>query len=167
MMTAAQDPSPWAAYHARMRRSLSLLLMLVLVLRGLAGTAMAAGVLPPAAAHGGMHSGQPAFSAPAPPAHHHASSHARAEAAHPHGHHGGADAEAMGRPTCEGSGIGGTCTDEHHAATCSACEICHAAMLNVPSVHIPGHRPPGALRVLAAAPFESAAPARAIKPPIA
>jgi len=48
-----------------------------------------------------------------------------------------------------------------------ACEICHSAMLDVPAALTPVHQPPGPLRALSAAPFDSAPAALAIKPPIA
>ena len=111
---------------------------------------------------------------PATQTHHHAGAHAEAGAAHPQGAHGGAQFEALAgvaaEAACDGTAdcADHTCTDGgHHAATCSACEICHSAMLDVPSVDVPGHRPAGSLRMVAAAPFDSAPPARAIKPPIA
>jgi hypothetical protein len=169
-----------------MRRGLSLLLMVVLVLRGLTGTAMAAGVLPPlqpaATAHSHTQS-DTARAAPHAPAEAH-----QAPGAHPgsppppestaaepetdHDHHDHDHDHASAVPasvdvaTCDGSSTGCAAHD-HHASACSACEICHSAMLDVPAALTPVHQPPGPLRALSAAPFDSAPAALAIKPPIA
>ena len=152
-----------------MRRGLSLLLMVVLVLRGLASTAMAAGVLPPATAHAGLHS-HAAASATAlhanPAAHQQAlGADPVVEGAHQQGHGGGGGATA-GMSASGGSDAG--CADAgHHATGCSACEICHSAMLDVPAVQVPKCQAPSGLRMPFASRFDSAPPARAIKPPIA
>lgn len=178
-----------------MRRGLSLLLMVVLVLRGLTGTAMAAGVLPPlqpaaaphshqqadtarGAAHApaearqapsaghGAHQGslEPAESTAVEPAtdhdhHDHDHDHARATPA-------AGDVVAGDAAACDGTSTGCAAHD-HHASACSACEICHSAMLDVPAALTPAHEPPGPLRTLSAAQFDSAPAALAIKPPIA
>lgn len=151
-----------------MRRSLSLVLMVVLVLRGLTGTAMAAGVLPSllqAAASQQSHAH--ALLAPGEPAAHH--EHAAAPADPPHGPGHGATLQlhaAGGTAPCE-EADGGCSAQEHHALACSACEICHSAMLEAPALRVPGLAPAGPLRATATAQFDSAPPARAIKPPIA
>lgn len=149
-----------------MRRGLYLVLMMVLVLRGLAGTAMAAGVLPPlltqevAEQHQGHQGHQ----------HHHDGVDAEADSAKLMGatdpehssHHGLQAAHAA----CDDAAQGCTAHD-HHSATCSACEICHSAMLDVPTRLTLPPAAPGSLLALAAAPFDSAPAALAIKPPIA
>lgn len=145
-----------------MRFGLSFLLMVVLVLRGLAGTAMAAGIVPPL-----LQVGEPQthHSVPSAPT--------ALEAAGPqsHGqHHEPAAPTLAPMPaellTCDESTAGCT-AHEHHAAACSACEICHSAMLDAPAALTQAHLPPGPLRPLSTADFDSAAAALAIKPPIA
>lgn len=169
-----------------MRRGLSLLLMVVLVLRGLTGTAMAAGVLPPlqpaAAAHSHIQA-DAAHAAPHTPAEAHQvpssapggpqppeSTAAEPEADHDHHDHDHDHASAapagVDMAACDG-GSTGCAAHDHHASACSACEICHSAMLDVPTALTPAHQPPGPLRALSAAPFDSAPAALAIKPPIA
>ena len=173
-----------------MRRGLSLLLMVVLVLRGLTGTAMAAGVLPPLQPAAAAHSHIQADTAHAA---HHTSAEAHqtpaatsgaqpsgpqlpeSTAAEPetdHDHHDHDHDHASAVPAgvdvaaCDGSSTGCAAHD-HHASACSACEICHSAMLDVPAALTPAHQPPGPLRALSAAQFDSAPAALAIKPPIA
>lgn len=174
-----------------MRRGLSLLLMVVLVLRGLTGTAMAAGVLPPLQPPAAPHSHFQADAASVAPhapaevhqapsathgAHHGSSPPASGSTAtepaadhdhHDHDHdHASAAPAGLDVATCDGSSTGCAAHD-HHASACSACEICHSAMLDVPTARTPAHQPPGPLRALSAAPFDSAPAALAIKPPIA
>ena len=167
-----------------MRRGFFFLLMVVLVLRGLTGTAMAAGVMAPLlptgpAQHTAVH--QPMAEGMA---HDHSHPHdqsvilAQAEDSAPadaHAHHGSPAAEpaldhsASHAAACQDHGTGcPTHSDhDHQSASCSACEICHSAMLDVPAVLTPAHQPPGPLRAPATAPFDSAPAALAIKPPIA
>ena len=193
------EPTLCAPYHSRMRRGLSLLLMVVLVLRGLTGTAMAAGVLPPLQPPAAPHSHIQADTARAAP-HTPAEAHQAPTAAHgahgahsahgthhgsppppestatepeaDHDHHDHDHDHALAAPAaadavaCDGSSTGCAAHD-HHASACSACEICHSAMLDVPAALTPVHQPPGPLRALGAAPFDSAPAALAIKPPIA
>lgn len=125
-----------------MRRIFPWLLMLLLVLRGLTGTAMASEWAPPL----------PVQSVPA-----------SAAASHmPHGmdaHQGAADA------ACD-SAAGDGCTAHPHSPACSACDICHSALLAPPVLAAaPGHAG-SAVRPGATTPFASAQAALAIKPPI-
>ena len=154
-----------------MRRGLSLLLMVVLVLRGLTSTAMAAGVLPPlqpaAAPHGHIQADTalvPHHGSPQPTE----STATEPEANHDHHDHDHASVvlAAADAAACNGASTGCAAHDQHTSA-CSACEICHSAMLDVPAVLTPAHQPPGPLRAPATAPFDSAPAALAIKPPIA
>ncbi|MFT4242686.1 MAG: hypothetical protein QM569_10425 [Acidovorax sp.] len=115
-----------------MRRGLYFVLMVVLVLRGLAGSAMAAGVLP-------------AVDAP------HHGHHTAAAAQHDSHHGGGADCAAH---------------DGQAASACSACGICHSAMLDAPTVLAQAAAITASALPDACARFESAPPAPAIKPPI-
>ena len=130
-----------------MRRGLFFVLMVVLVLRGLTGTAMAAGVLPPLAL-------------------------TQATAAHQH--------EAVQHTTHDDANhhstaadLGNHCADAsaechpHEHATCSACEICHSAMLAAPGVSPNVPRLPGAHLRHTPAPLHNAPAALLIKPPIA
>jgi len=137
-----------------MRRSLYFVLMVVLVLRGLTGTAMAAGILPATGA-----------------AHHQASVAEEHGGGH-HGAHAGTalpeDGPAHAVGCDDAASTTGCAAHEHHASTCSACEICHSAMLDAPPA--PAQAPvlaTGAGLPAASARFESALAAPAIKPPIA
>ncbi|MES2609196.1 MAG: hypothetical protein V4679_03095 [Pseudomonadota bacterium] len=153
-----------------MRRGpLFYLLMVVLVLRGLVGTAMAAGMVP-------MQHPAPAAVAQAPVAAQHHGQHddhaSATDADHAAGHgsmHGGqhapSDAASL---ACDGSAPGSTgCAAHSQHANCTACEICHTALMEPPAM------PAAPLPLLAGAapasatPFDSATAALAIKPPIA
>ena len=160
-----------------MRRALSLLLITFLVLRGLVGTAMAAGMLPPVAvahsnamgaqmgeaAHGGPHA-----EAAHPSDHHGAMDHAAAQAAHcgdseegeGHGHsHCASTAAATPAPTS-------TCADGH-GSTCTVCEICHATMV-LPAAPPAAQGPAPTAAIARAVRAPANAPvALARKPPIA
>ena len=167
-----------------MRRGFFFLLMVVLVLRGLTGTAMAAGIVAPLlpagpAQHTGAH--QPMaqgighdHSHP----HAHSATPAQAEGVAPadaHAHHGapaaepGIDHTASHSAAWQDPDAGCKSGDDHdhHSASCSACEICHSAMLGLPASLTPAPLPAGALLPLASAQFDSAPAALAIKPPIA
>lgn len=127
-----------------MRRGLYVLMMVVLVLRGLTGTAMAAGVLPPLAPLDAQHA-----------------QHQAQEQTHHHD-------EATTSAACDTSTAGCAAHEHgHHTAACSACEICHSAMLDAPATPTPGRLSPGPQRPLTTAQFDSAPLALAIKPPIA
>ena len=161
-----------------MRRGFYFVLMVVLVLRGLTGTAMAAGVLAP------LHPGGPEYleaqshaghgAAPAEPQGNaiHPTAHSSASGQVPHGVHAGdAVHDSLGHAVTavisSGDGyIAGCAGDDHHAATCSACDICHAAMLEALIATTPTHRALGGALPTASAAFHSASAALAIKPPI-
>ena len=167
-----------------MRRGFFFLLMVVLVLRGLTGMAMAAGIVAPLlpagpTQHTGAH--QPMaqgmghdHSHP----HDHSATPAQAEGVAPadaHAHHGapaaepGIDHTASHSAAWQDPDAGCKSGDDHdhHSASCSACEICHSAMLGLPASLTPAPLPAGALLPLASAQFDSAPAALAIKPPIA
>lgn len=168
-----------------MRRGFFFLLMVVLVLRGLTGTAMAAGIVAPLlpagpVQHTGAH--QPVAEGMAHDhshPHDHSATLAQAEDSAPadaHAHHDGPAAEpaidhttASHSAACQDHGTGcPTHGDhDHHSASCSACEICHSAMLGLPASLTPTPLPAGSLLPLASAQFDSAPAALAIKPPIA
>ena len=132
-----------------MRRGLFFILMVVLVLRGLTGTAMAAGVLPPLAL------------TQATAAHQHD------DAAAQHAIHDDASRHSTA------SDLGSHCQEAsaechpHEHATCSACEICHSAMLAAPGVSTTAARLPGAHLRHTPAPLHNSPAALLIKPPIA
>ena len=132
-----------------MRRGLFFILMVVLVLRGLTGTAMAAGVLPPLALTHAATAHQHAADAAQHATHDDASHHSTAADL---GNHC-ADASAECHP--------------HEHATCSACEICHSAMLAAPGVSTTAARLPSAHLRHTPAPLHNAPAALLIKPPIA
>lgn len=169
-----------------MRRGFYFLLMVVLVLRGLTGTAMAAGIVAPllpagTALHTEIH--QPMTDGTAPrqgQGHPHDQPATLAQAdglalTHDHAHHGTAAIEpAIDHPASHSAACldhGTSCPPhsghDHHSASCSACEICHSAMLGLPASLTPAPLPAGALLPLASAQFDSAPAALAIKPPIA
>jgi len=167
-----------------MRRGFFFLLMVVLVLRGLTGAAMAAGIVAPllpagAAQHTEAH--QPTAEGMAHDQghpHDRSATLAQAEGVAPadaHAHHGapaaepGIDHTASHSAACQDPDAGCKSGDDHdhHSASCSACEICHSAMLGLPASLTPAPLPAGALLHLASAQFDSAPAALAIKPPIA
>ena len=146
-----------------MRRGLFFILMVVLVLRGLTGTAAAAELMPPLMPAGAHHEQVQD--------HTHGDAFVAGAAADDSSHHQGIHASTAAQPSqaaawCEGAT--NPC-DPHaqSASTCSACEICHSAMLT-PSVPLAQTSlPVGHSRPLACAPFHSAFAALTIKPPIA
>ena len=167
-----------------MRRGFFFLLMVVLVLRGLTGTAMAAGIVAPLlpagpAQHTGAH--RPMAEGMGHDHSHvldHSATLAQAEGVAPadaHAHHGapaaepGIDHTASHSAAWQDPDAGCKSGDDHdhHSASCSACEICHSAMLGLPASLTPTPLPAGALLPLASAQFDSAPAALAIKPPIA
>ncbi|RZJ11824.1 MAG: hypothetical protein EON50_12410 [Acidovorax sp.] len=164
-----------------MRRGFYLVLMVVLVLRGLTGTAMAAGVLAP------LHPGvAPSLAVQSHAGHGAGPAEVRADAGHHTAHsfadgqvpHGIPAADAAPDPsthavaaeiavTPPGDGdLAGCAGDDHHATACSACDICHAAMLEALIATTPAHRALGGALPTASAAFHSASAALAIKPPI-
>lgn len=152
-----------------MRRGpLFYVLMVVLVLRGLVGTAMAAGMVP-------MQHPAPAAMVQATVADHHHGQHDHAtapDAVHAPDHgsmHGGdhaaADAAAL---ACDGTTPGSTgCATHSQHANCTACEICHTALMEPPAMPAAPLPLAAGAAPAAATPFDSATAALAIKPPIA
>ena len=133
-----------------MRRGFFFLLMVVLVLRGLTGTAMAAGIVAPLLPAGPtQHTGAHQPMAEGMGHDHsrvldHSATVVQAEDLAPadaHAHHDGPAAEpaidhtASPSAACQDHGAGcPTHSDhDHHSASCSACEICHSAMLGLPA----------------------------------
>lgn len=152
-----------------MRRGpLFYLLMVVLVLRGLMGTAMAAGMLP--MQHG------PAVAVQAEAADHHVQ-HGHAsptDAAAGHGNlHAGMHGDDHGATSvaplaCDGATPGSTgCATHNQHANCTACEICHTALMEPPAMPAAPLPLVAGAAPAAATPFDSATAALAIKPPIA
>ncbi len=150
-----------------MRRGFFLFLMVLLVLRGLTSTAMAAGMVTPmgAAAYPAQALG-------------HAASATHPDHGHDHGpgqqeeqdgamsHHGGQAHHAASSPCIGESGPACDSGPAHHAGACTACEICHSAALTPPALaspllHAAAHVVPGA-----SARFDSAPVSRTVKPPI-
>ncbi len=160
-----------------MRRALSLLLITFLVLRGLVGTAMAAGMLPPMAlAHSNVMAAQMGEAAHGGP---------HADAVHPSGHQGAMDHTAGQAAHCDDSEKGdghahtpcasttaatpaptSTCADGH-GNTCTVCEICHATMV-LPAAPPAAQGPTPTAAIARAVRTPANAPvALAHKPPIA
>jgi hypothetical protein len=122
-----------------MRRGLSFVLVMLLVLRGLLGDAMAMGIAPAATpihtatamAHSSHHTGHAEHAAPA---------------------------HCTPSPTPDAGG------SDH--AGCTACGICHSAASPLEAFMPPLAPAPGTLRPFGGARFASAPAAQAIKPPI-
>ena len=175
-----------------MRRIFPLVLMLLLVLRGLVGTAMAAGMMPaggpahsaeaaqpllhpahspdsPGNAGNAGNAGSPVLTATAAAPLGMVVHTLHAAAANPHGM---APEPAPGlHPPCAGAApaaCDGTSPDHAHSPLCSACEICHSALLAPPPpAAVPHGVSAGQVQAGASDRFASAAAALAIKPPIA
>ncbi|MBV7540979.1 hypothetical protein [Acidovorax sp. sic0104] len=176
-----------------MRRGFYFVLMMVLVLRGLMGSAMATGMAMPAPLQPGheaaVHSHTASGHGLAPAnAMRSASGAAPAEqefspaivdvpaSSHDHDHgsdhdhdHGQALQDGTHVMACHGaSDSTGACGGHsHHTGACSACGICHSAMLEAPGVVTPAPHPQRTALPRAFSQFDSAPAARAIKPPIA
>ena len=136
-----------------MRRSLSFVLVMLLVLRGLLGDAMAMGLVP--------------ASLPTAPLHHQTAMAAEGGAGnhqqHPMGIDERATVTAAFEPACA--------ADEADCAqasgdACSACGVCHSAMFTSAALALQLTHQSFALRPVGHTPFASAAAALAIKPPI-
>ncbi len=162
-----------------MRRPLSIVLVLLLVLRGLLGDAMAMGAAPVMSALALAAASVPALD-PASALHHHAPEIAREitqspdspeqhHAAHAadHGpdhashaeHSAGCAPQASGHP-------GGGCGEHEHGPSCTLCGICHSALFTPGQIGSDGAAPSAALRPQGSTRFASAAKLQAIKPPI-
>ena len=143
-----------------MRRGLSFLLVLLLVLRGLLGDAMAMGKAP--------------MLAPATTAHHHRLASTPLDGLHlamgqdAHGEHGqhGAPMAASAK-ACSPDPASPGCHHSHEGmASCSACGICHSALSQPHLPALPQAQAPATLRPLGTTRFASAPAALLIKPPI-
>ena len=142
-----------------MRRLLPWFLMLLLALRGLTGVAMAAEAAPEAlrqsaqtiqvaqALASASHSAHSAHSADAHPATADSAIHSAA---------------AVACPTGSGDG----CSAHTNSPACSACDICHTALLVTPVASRLNGPTGSPVQAAAATPFASALAAPAIKPPI-
>ncbi len=157
-----------------MRRGFYFVLMVVLVLRGLTGTAMAAGVLPPLQPAEAQHMQAHSHLAAMESADATVPIHRLDLAAQAHNGNGTPDhppplaiqATAAAEPACDGHPP--ECdAHSHHSATCSACEICHSAMLSATAPKACAHSSRGAELPTASARFDSAPAALSFKPPIA
>lgn len=145
-----------------MRRGLSFVLVMLLVLRGLLGDAMAMGTAP--------------VLAPTEPAHHQASAdtgsalNARMDPQTSpdgcvHADHPGHKVQVATTCTAFKTSAGSDCSHEH-GPTCSTCNICHSALFT-PDLPVPPQAlASAALRPLGGERFVSAPAALLIKPPI-
>lgn len=134
-----------------MRACLSLLLILMLALRGLMGDAMAMGMVAPVM--------------PAAMAEHHASS--LADHADMGTSHTSADSSHCSTgddPACHGDH--GKHDPAQHGASCSACGICHSAVDLFNDAGFAALAPALLARASGSAPFASALLTQASKPPI-
>jgi len=150
-----------------MRRGFFFLLMVVLVLRGLTGTAMAAGIVAPLLPAGPAHQTTALHQDHRAGSGHDEQAGGSAHDGHDghHDHHSD-EAAASHATACQDASTGGADHD-HHSASCSACEICHSAMLGLPASLTPIPLSAGALLPLASAQFDSVPAAQIVKPPIA
>ena len=145
------EPFRTGVYHSPMRRILSLALVVMLVLRGLVGTAMAAGVMPSLPVQGAT---LPTLASPADNHDGHAM----------HADHG--DAHPSAAPaTCHDTSASG-CSPHEHSPTCADCDICHSAMLAPPGLPAQPLHLRSAVRSAHTVPFTSVQAARSTKPPI-
>lgn len=158
-----------------MRRPLSIVLVLLLVLRGLLGDAMAMGAAPVMSALAPAAASVPAL-APASALHHHAPEIAQEIAQSPDGpeqhhaahaadhashveHSAGCAPQASGHP-------GGSCGEHEHGPSCTLCGICHSALFTPGQIGSDGAAPAAPLRPQGSTRFVSATKLQAIKPPI-
>jgi hypothetical protein len=166
-----------------MRRPLSIVLVLLLVLRGLLGDAMAMGAAPVMSALAPAAASAPAL-APASALHHHAPEIAREVALEimqspdsPEQHHATHAADhgpdhashaehSAGCAPQAGGPAGGSCGEHEHGPSCTLCGICHSALFTPGQIGSDGAAPSAALRPQGSARFASAAKLQAIKPPI-
>lgn len=140
-----------------MRRSLSFMLVVLLVLRGLLGDAMAMGVAPVALPTA------PLDQRTAMPAERGVVSH--------HQGHAGADAATVAAaatpPACTAEDAADALHCGHASGpACSACGICHSALFAMSALLQPLALQSVALQPVGHTPFASAAAALATKPPI-
>lgn len=162
-----------------MRRPLSIVLVLLLVLRGLLGDAMAMGAAPVMSALAPVAASVPAL-APASALHHHAPEitqeiaqspdspgqhHAAHAADHGSEHASHAEHSAGCAPQASGH-PGGSCGEHEHGPSCTLCGICHSALFTPGQIGSDGAAPAAALRPQGSTRFASAAKLQAIKPPI-
>ena len=138
-----------------MRRGLSFILVLLLVLRGLLGDAMAMGTAPVVAPTASVHH-------PAPTASEHSTA-SQGMPSHGENHAGTTGHNPVATATC--SAQASDCGHEH-GPTCSACGVCHSALFTPDLLAQPLLPQPSALRPLGGTRFASASAALAIKPPI-
>lgn len=161
-----------------MRRMLSFFLVMLLVLRGLAGDAMAMGTLPTmpmvAVAHASLVDGAGHRTVADGAAHagHHA---APAWAAEPlsldhHGqagdHRAGAQSGSCAAAGADVDALSPHCGDHRHGAPCAACVICHSALSLVMQLPAMAEGSTHAQPLGPTARFASALPLQASKPPI-
>ncbi|MBJ2140387.1 hypothetical protein JC796_06585 [Delftia acidovorans] len=152
-----------------MRRPLSIVLVLLLVLRGLLGDAMAMGAAPvmgvptPAvasASDSALHHHAPEI-AQSPDSHERHLAHATEQPSHTsHAEHSADCSSQAGGPA------GGSCGEHEHGPSCTLCGICHSALFTPGQIGSDGAAPSAALRPQGSTRFASAAKLQAIKPPI-
>ena len=139
-----------------MRRVLSLFIMLLLALRGLAGDAMA---IESPAAHDPVHAIAVATAMTAHMSHDMAHMDGDHSAHHPSADHGGTD-----MAQCD-SADAGAC-DSHEHSHCTTCGLCHTTMGQADHLVLAGPGPAPSQPSLEADRFISVAAASLIKPPI-
>ncbi|MPM87556.1 hypothetical protein SDC9_134656 [bioreactor metagenome] len=144
-----------------MRRVFSTLLVLMLVLRGLLGDAMAMGVMPVA-----VHANHAAVMARGDAQDTQAMVHDETNM----GHHASVSAGSQ-RHCADGDGFSaqhcaGGDSQVHHTATCSACDICNSSLHTATAWVQDSAVAPQSLQIAPSARFVSALPSQVVKPPI-
>ena len=139
-----------------MRRLLPWFLMLLLALRGLTGVAMAAEAAPEALRQSAQTIQVAQALASASHSAHSADAHPATADSAIH------SAAAVACPTGSGDG----CSAHTNSPACSACDICHTALLVTPVASRLNGPTGSPVQAAAATPFASALAAPAIKPPI-
>ncbi|WP_376781540.1 hypothetical protein [Delftia acidovorans] len=148
---------------------MSIVLVLLLVLRGLLGDAMAMraapvmGVPAPAvasASDSALHHHAPEI-AQSPDSHERHPAHATEQPSHTsHAEHSADCSSQAGDPA------GSSCGEHEHGPSCTLCGICHSALFTPGQIGSDGAAPSAALRPQGSARFASAVKLQAIKPPI-
>lgn len=158
-----------------MRRVLSLLMVVLLVLRGLLGDAMAMGSMPAMeAAHApvvttasGHHHGMEHGTAEAPPPAAHAhTAHGSPQAAHAEVVDQAVPLAVAQTDACAASDSSAACDGHAQGAHCTLCDICHSAFTHASLLSTMGDMAAPAPVVVPTVLFASAQPLQASKPPI-
>ena len=147
-----------------MRRIFSTVLVLMLVLRGLLGDAMAMGMMPVVMHHEQQQQTQTQTHTAMP-------EHAGHNMASMHGDmtmaHHGESMSATDHCTSESASMQQCGSSKHIGGTCSACDICNSTLHTAAELVLTTAAAPQSLQIDRSTRFASASPAQVVKPPIA